>query len=58
MEKLISPKIASEMLSVHPVTLINWEKSGKINCVKTLGGHRRYKLKEIENIINEMKLKR
>ena len=54
MEKLISPKRASKMLGVHPVTLINWEKNGKLECVKTLGGHRRYKLEDIKKILNDM----
>lgn len=54
MEKLISPKRASKILGVHPVTLINWEKEGKISCMKTLGGHRRYKFDEIKKIWNEM----
>ena len=57
MGKLINPKQAAEMLKVHPVTLINWEKAGRIQCVKTLGGHRRYCLDEIEKILCALKPK-
>lgn len=52
-EKLISPKEASKMLGVSLSCLRNWEKAGKIKCVKTLGGHRRFKLEEIKRIINK-----
>ena len=53
MEKLISAKRASKILGVHSTTLINWEKAGKIKCVKTLGGHRRYNLEEIKNLFKK-----
>ncbi|MDR2940705.1 MAG: IS607 family transposase [Clostridiales bacterium] len=35
---------ACEILSVHVNTLRKWESEGKINCVRTQGGHRRYDL--------------
>lgn len=52
MEKLISPKKAAQLLSVTTDCLRKWEVSGKLKCVKTLGGHRRYKLEDIKNILN------
>ena len=50
-EKLISPKKAAEMLGVTPGTIRKWEEAKKITAVKTLGGHRRYKLNEIKSLI-------
>ncbi len=50
MNNLITPKKAADMLSISVDTLRLWEIAGKIQSMKTLGGHRRYLLKEIENI--------
>ena len=46
--KLISIKKAAEILAVSCETLRNWEKLDKIVPVYTAGGHRRYKLSDIE----------
>ena len=41
-----TPKEASEKLGVHWQTLKNWEKNGKINCVRSPGGKRFYDIKD------------
>lgn len=41
-DRLLTSKEASEMLNVHPDTLVKWEKLGKIKSERTAGGHRRY----------------
>lgn len=51
MEELVSPRQAAKMLGVCIVTLRNWEKDGKIQCVKTLGNHRRFLLSEIQKLL-------
>ena len=53
MEELISPQNTAKMLGVCIATLRNWEKDGKIKCVRTMGGHRRYKLEEVMRILNK-----
>lgn len=50
MSKLITIKKAAEFLSVSDETLRNWEKNEKINPVYTVGGHRRYKVEDIEKM--------
>jgi excisionase family DNA binding protein len=52
MEDLINPKEASKMLSVSPDCLRHWENEGKLKAVRTLGGHRRYRLEDIKNIMS------
>ena len=52
METIVSIKRASELLGVTIQTLRNWDKAGKLKPIKTLGGHRRYKLGEIQNLLN------
>jgi predicted site-specific integrase-resolvase len=41
-EQYVSPKKASEIIGVHWMTLKNWEKQGKIECIRTPGGKRMY----------------
>ena len=42
--KYYAPKEASEKLGVHFQTLRNWEKEGKIKCIRSPGGKRFYDL--------------
>ncbi len=46
-ENLFSLKAAADKLGVHPVTLRRWADAGKINSVRTAGGHRRFTETEI-----------
>jgi excisionase family DNA binding protein len=52
MEKMISISEASEILGIGIRTLQQWDKDGKLIAYRTLRGHRRYKLSEIEALIN------
>lgn len=56
MSEFLSPKKAAKMLGVCPNTLRSWEESGKITSQKTLGGHRRYYLEEINALIKNKQL--
>ncbi|MFX0062138.1 MAG: IS607 family transposase [Candidatus Hermodarchaeota archaeon] len=44
---------ASKLLGVCIKTIRRWNKEGKIHCYRTLGGHRRLAMIEIERIISE-----
>jgi len=55
MEELITPKQASQLLNVTTDCLRKWEILGKLKCVKTMGGHRRYKLLDIEKLLKNDK---
>lgn len=46
-DKLISPAEAAKLLNVTKQTLINWDRDGKIKCVRTAGGHRRFFLPDV-----------
>jgi predicted site-specific integrase-resolvase len=58
-EKYYTPKETSEKLGVHFQTLRNWEKEGKIECIRSPGGKRFYDLntflKKYDNNNNEIK---
>lgn len=45
-EKYVPTKTASELLGVHVLTLHNWEKSGKIDTIRTPGNHRLYNVEK------------
>lgn len=51
MEKLVSLKEVAELLGVHPCTLREWDKNGKLEAIKTPGGHRKYQLSTIESLL-------
>lgn len=42
----VTTKVAKKMLGVHELTLHNWERDGKIDIIKTPGGHRKYNVEK------------
>ena len=53
MDRLLTLKETGTLLNVSKSTLQRWDKEGKLIAVRTEGGHRRYKLSDIENIIGK-----
>ena len=53
MEKLISIQKTSEFLGVSQNTLRSWGEHGKLKAIRTEGGHRRYKLSEVQKMQGE-----
>ena len=51
MDKLLTLKETEELLNVSKSTLQRWDNSGKLIALRTEGGHRRYKLSDIEKIL-------
>ncbi|MDR3587491.1 MAG: IS607 family transposase [Desulfosporosinus sp.] len=49
---LIDISEASQRLGVTIATLRRWDTSGKLKSVRTFGNHRRYRLEEIEALVN------
>ncbi len=39
------------MFRVDPKTVTRWAKAGKLNAIRTLGGHRRYRESEVKSLI-------
>ncbi len=50
-DKLLTPAEVARIFRVNPKTVTRWARSGKISAVRTLGGHRRYYLSEVERAI-------
>jgi excisionase family DNA binding protein len=52
----ISTREVASLLSVTETTVKRWTNSKRLNCVKTLGGHRKYLLKDIEDFTKENRI--
>jgi excisionase family DNA binding protein len=52
-EEFLRPSQAAELLHVSPQTITRWAKEGRIGCVVTLGGHRRFRASEIRALAEQ-----
>jgi excisionase family DNA binding protein len=50
-EPLLTPAEVAAMFRVDPKTVIRWANAGKITSIRTLGGHRRYREKEVRSLL-------
>lgn len=52
--ELMTPREVAALFRVDPKTIARWSKSGKLTSIRTLGGHRRYRRKEIEDLLKDV----
>jgi hypothetical protein len=38
---------------VHPKTVTRWAKGRRLGFIRTLGGHRRYRLSDVRKLLSE-----
>jgi len=53
-EALLTPSEVAALFRVNPKTVTRWARAGKLQAVRTLGGHRRFKASEIRRCFEEM----
>ena len=53
MEQILTVYKASEYCNVSPKTIINWVEAGYIKAYKTVGGHRRINLNDLETFMKD-----
>lgn len=53
-EALLTPSEVAALFRVNPKTVTRWARAGKLNAIRTLGGHRRFKASEIRACLEEM----
>jgi excisionase family DNA binding protein len=41
-DRLLTPAEVAKLFYVDPKTVSAWAKTGKLRCIKTPGGHRRF----------------
>ena len=51
-DPLLTPGEVAAKLRVDPKTVTRWAAAGKIECIVTPGGHRRFRKSDIEQILN------
>jgi excisionase family DNA binding protein len=47
------PDPAAQILGVHPSTVTRWAADGLLPCVRTPSGERRYRRKDVEELLNQ-----
>jgi excisionase family DNA binding protein len=50
-EPLLTPAEVANLFRVDPKTVTRWAKAGKLTAIRTLGGHRRYKEREVRALM-------
>ena len=53
-EKLLTPAEVASLFRVDPKTVTRWAKAGKLNSIRTLGGHRRYREAEVRALLTNV----
>ena len=51
-EILLTPREVADLFVVDPKTVTRWAKAGKLTSIRTLGGHRRFRKSEVEDLRN------
>ncbi len=49
---LMTPAEVATLFRVDPKTVTRWADAGKLTAVRTLGGHRRYRQDEVQNLLD------
>jgi len=50
----VTPGEAARYLHVSPKTINRWANDGRIPCIVTLGGHRRFRRKDVDAAVRQM----
>lgn len=50
-DALLTPSEVATLFGVDPKTVTRWAKGGKLSCIRTLGGHRRYRAVEVHSLL-------
>ena len=53
-ETLLTPAEVAALFRVDPKTVTRWARAGKLTAIRTLGGHRRFRVSEIRRCLEEM----
>ena len=51
-ESLLTPAEVAALFRVDPKTVTRWAQAGKLNAIRTLGGHRRYRENEVRQLLD------
>ena len=51
-EQLLTPGEVAALFHVDPKTVTRWASDCKLTCIRTLGGHRRFRADEVYRLLN------
>jgi excisionase family DNA binding protein len=51
-DDLLTSAEVADLFRVHQKTVVRWTKQGKLSCLRTPGGHRRYREIEVRALLN------
>lgn len=51
-DQLLTPGEVAELFGVDPKTVSRWADAGKLEAMRTLGGHRRYRAREVHALLD------
>ena len=50
-QELLTPQEVAMLFGVDPKTVTRWARAGRLNAIRTLGGHRRFLGSEVRALI-------
>jgi excisionase family DNA binding protein len=50
-DELLTPREVAAIFRVNPKTVARWYLEGKLPAVRTLGGHRRYRRRDVDALL-------
>ncbi len=51
---LMTPAEVAALFRVSPKTVARWSRAGKLTALRTLGGHRRFRVAEVQALREEV----
>lgn len=57
LEVLLTPAEVAKLFRVDPKTVTRWAKAGKLTAIRTLGGHRRYRKSEVQQLLSALPIR-
>ena len=50
-DRLLTPGEVAALFRVDPQTVTRWSQEGRLTCIRTLGGHRRFRADEVHALL-------
>ena len=54
-DELLMPAEVAELFGVNVKTVTTWANRGQLACVRTLGGHRRFRADDVLGLLEEQR---
>lgn len=51
-DALLTPGEVAMLFHVDPKTVTRWAQDGRLTCIRTLGGHRRFRASEVHGLLS------